>query len=404
MFLIYINDIVDDIRSVIKLFADDTSLSYAFEDAIVRADVLDSDLERISVWAKQWKMIFNAEKTDVVNYGKDTALSYQLSFNNTLLTETHSHKHLGLTLQSNGKWDTHIASIARKVNTLISCLKSFKYKLRRKALETMYKSFILPIFDYADIIWDSCTLAQSTLLENLHLEAIRIILGGVRGTSHEKLYKESGFISLKERRLNHKLLAYKKITLGLGPNYLQNLLPPLVSSVNPYHRRRPLDRYEPHSKTETYRKSFFPSTTSAWNTLPIHMQETISLGEFKRELNAAATKVPVYYYFGERAEQIVHCRLRLEMSDLNSDLYNRHLTDNPSCTCRRGIDSAEHYLLLCPIYDTISLTTIDTLPGHFRNVNTLPYGDHRISVEENQEIFSSVHSFIKHSNRFSKKS
>ena len=64
----------------------------------------------------------------------------------------------------------------------------FKYKLCRKALDTVYKSFILPQFDYADIVWDNCSGTLSNLLENLHLEAIRIIVGAVKGKSHEKLY------------------------------------------------------------------------------------------------------------------------------------------------------------------------------------------------------------------------
>ena len=50
--------------------------------------------------------------------------------------------------------------------------------------ETMCKSFVLPLFDYADIVWYNCTDTQSKMLENLHLEAIRIIIGGIRGTSH----------------------------------------------------------------------------------------------------------------------------------------------------------------------------------------------------------------------------
>ena len=75
----------------------------------------------------------------------------------------------------------------------------------------MYKSFILPQFDYADIVWDNCSGTLSNMLENLHLEAIRIILGAVRGTSHEKLYKESGFCTLKERRKRHKLLMFHRM-------------------------------------------------------------------------------------------------------------------------------------------------------------------------------------------------
>ena len=87
----------------------------------------------------------------------------------------------------------NINSIIRKVTLLISCLRSFKYRLCRKALDTIYKSFILPQFDYADIVWDNCSGTLSNMLENLHLEAIRIILGAVRGTRHEKLYKNLDF-------------------------------------------------------------------------------------------------------------------------------------------------------------------------------------------------------------------
>ena len=112
----------------------------------------------------------------------------------------------------------------------------------------MYKSFILPQFDYADIVWDNCSGTLSNMLENLHLEATRIILGAVRGTSHEKLYKESGFwISIKERRKRHKLLMFHKMINYQCPGYLSNLVPPLVSTTNPYHRRRP---HESHSRSQ----------------------------------------------------------------------------------------------------------------------------------------------------------
>ena len=88
-----------------------------------------------------------------------------------------------------------------------SCLKDCHY-------ETMYKSFILPLFDYADIVWHNNTDTQSKMLENLQLEAIKIIIGGIRGASHQKLYKESGFCTLKERRKRHKLLMFHKMILG----------------------------------------------------------------------------------------------------------------------------------------------------------------------------------------------
>ena len=100
----------------------------------------------------------------------------------------------------------------------------------------MYKSFLLPLFDYADITWDNCTDAQSSTLENLHLEDnIQIINGSVRGTSHQKLY-EFGFCISKERRKRHKLVQFHKMINNACPDYLSELLPPLVSTTNPYKR------------------------------------------------------------------------------------------------------------------------------------------------------------------------
>ena len=90
----------------------------------------------------------------------------------------------------------------------------------------MYRSFILPQLDYADVIWDNCSLILAEELESLHLDAIRTIIGAVRGTSHQKLYTESGFTTLRER---HKIIMYYKIIQENTPTYLKEHLPPLVS-------------------------------------------------------------------------------------------------------------------------------------------------------------------------------
>ena len=308
------------------------------------AEILSCDLVKISDWAKLWKAKFNEEKIELVNIKRDTKPIHQLTFEDKL-----HHKHLGITLQNNCKWDEHISNISSKVHTLINCLRHFKCKLEKKALKTMYKSFILPLFDYADTIWDNCTNTQSNTLENLHLEAMRIIIGSVQGTSHQKLYgNESGFCTLKERRKRHKLIQFHKMINNTCPDYLSDLVPSLVSTTNPYYRRQPYERIIPSFRTELYRNSFFPSTTLLWNNLPANIQESSSLSEFMRYLTNNDTKIPSYYYFGKRMEQMIHCRLRLEMSDLDFDPFNRHLTENQSCACGHPFEPAEQFLLLCP--------------------------------------------------------
>ena len=63
LFLIYINDLSDNLSSNIKLFADDTSLFTVIHDTNTSEEELNEDLKNISEWAFQWKMTFNLDAT-----------------------------------------------------------------------------------------------------------------------------------------------------------------------------------------------------------------------------------------------------------------------------------------------------------------------------------------------------
>lgn len=400
LFLVYINDIVINIESTIKLFADDTSTSLSMENPVMQADILNSDLDKINTWASVWKVKFNESKTEQLNIKRGSSTVYDLTFGNQILTGKDSHKHLGVVFQDDCKWGKHITSIINKTSLLINCLRSFKYYLSRKALETMYKSFILPIFDYADVVWDNCTEYQANMLEDLHLDALRTITGTVRRTSHGKILLESGFSSLKERRRRHKVMTFYKIINGICPSYLSEIAPPLVSSINPYHRRRPLERQEPMCRTEIYHRSFFPSATALWNNLPDNIKNFQSISQLKNYLRTSDSIVPQYYYRGKRKEQILHCRLRLGMSDLNHDLFERHLQQNPSCSCQYPNETAEHYLLHCTNFTNQRQNTILTIPANYRNIENLLYGNHTLQIKENEEIFDKAQAFIEKTKRF----
>ena len=401
LFLIYINDLTLNINSRIKLFADDTSTYLSLNDDLARTQTLNSDLIKIKTWADTWKVTFNAQKTDKLDIcNQNVILTNSLYFDNTLLNTSEHHKHLGITLQSNCKWNQHVANLIVKCRTQINCLCSFKHRLNRKTLETMYKSYILPILDYADVIWDNCTDTQANTLEQLQIDALRTITGSVRGTSHASLYTETGFIPLKERRQRHKLILYFKFIKGILPDHLTPKFPPLVAEINPYHRRRLLDRKVPQCRTELYRKSFFPSATRLWNQLPENIKETTSFGEFKRYLRKDDILVPPHYYIGNRKEQILHCRIRLGMSNLNFDLFNRHLSDLKSCQCGANEENANHYFLKCKLFDQVRQMTLHTLPPIALTLDTLLHGNPNYSLAFNKYIFSIAHEYILLTNRF----
>ena len=61
LFLIYVNDLPDGLKSECKLFADDTSLFSVVHDISTSASDINNDLTLISYWAFQWKMSFNSD-------------------------------------------------------------------------------------------------------------------------------------------------------------------------------------------------------------------------------------------------------------------------------------------------------------------------------------------------------
>ena len=66
LFLIYINDIVKDINSIIRLFADDTSLYIIVDFPEEASQAINQDLVRISAWAEKWLVSFNQNKTEYI--------------------------------------------------------------------------------------------------------------------------------------------------------------------------------------------------------------------------------------------------------------------------------------------------------------------------------------------------
>ena len=61
MFLIYINDLADDLSSNVKLFADDTSLFSVVHDVNAFERQLNDDKKKINKWAFQWEMSSNPD-------------------------------------------------------------------------------------------------------------------------------------------------------------------------------------------------------------------------------------------------------------------------------------------------------------------------------------------------------
>ena len=163
--------------------------------------------------------------------------------------------------------------------------------------------------------------------------------------SIDKLFIELGWESLQTRRNKHKLVTFYKIMHGLVPNYLSDLLSPIVGQTNNYAHRNEDHIQSFRSKTNLFSDSFFPSTIKANEA-----KKLSSVLTFKNYLNRNKLKSPYYFHVGSRFGQILHDRLRMQCSALNADLYRKNIVESPSCQHYGGFESAYHIFFTCPLY------------------------------------------------------
>ena len=113
----YLNDIGEKLLSLSRLFADDTSLGYSSQNVVEIENVINHDLCELNTWSTKWLMSFNPDKTEIMLFSNtDVRYNFNFTFNGNNIPITTSHKHLGVTLSSDAKWNNHIENIILNVS------------------------------------------------------------------------------------------------------------------------------------------------------------------------------------------------------------------------------------------------------------------------------------------------
>ena len=285
LFLIYINDITVNIKSNIRIFADDVSLFKVVDDITISYEDLQHDLNLISQWAEQWRLRFNPDLTkqavEVIFSTKIKPLNHPpLICNNSTVKLVDEHKQLGIILDKKLSFTSHIyskLSIARKgIGTI---LRLRKY-LPRNILEQIFKTIVRPHLEYGDIIFhqppttkdfsfDTHLKPLMQKLESLQYNAALAITGAWRGTSTDKIYEELGWETLTNRRWYRRLSLFFQIAHNQAPQYLCNKITPQLPLWRRNLNNNPNDiRFKIFfTRTIKFGDFFFPSCVAVWNNL-----------------------------------------------------------------------------------------------------------------------------------------
>ena len=372
LFLIYINDLPNRLKSNAKLFADDTSLFTIVKDTNESANILNNDLSLISRWAYDWKMLFNPDPQklahEVIFSKKKQSQSHPtISLNNIPVERASYQKHLGIILDEKLNFKQHVDNAILKINKGISVIKKLRYSLPRKSLVTIYKAFLRPLIDYGDIIYDQPQNESfCEKLESVQYKAALAITGAIQGTSREKIYQELGLESLKNRRWYKRLCCMFKIMNEEAPKYLTNMIPKGQQTIVTRNSNIPTF----YCRTDCFKHSFFPSTLKYWFNLDDSIRNSESVAIFKSRLLSLIQPFQsnVYNIFDPIGLKLL-TRLRLGFSHLNEHKFRHDFQEclNPLCLCNFEIEDTTHYLLLCQYFSEHRINLINSVNSVFDN-------------------------------------
>ena len=91
-----------------------------------------------------------------------------------------NHKHLGLIWSNDLSWQEHLDYIKTKAWCRINVMRKLKFQLDRNSLQVIYMSFIRPLLEYADVVWDNCAQYEKNEIEKIHNEAASIVTGAAK--------------------------------------------------------------------------------------------------------------------------------------------------------------------------------------------------------------------------------
>ena len=361
-FLIYINDLTENIKCKVKLFADDTSLFTIVEDADSAACDLNHDLEQIKLWAYKWRMSFNPDPrkqaVELIFSTKNARIDHPpLVFNNIPVINVDQHKHLGIILDRKLSFSAHIMAAISKARKGIGMLRFLSNYLSRNTLNNLYKLYVRPHLDYGDVIYhipqkyDNVTCSKNYMMEKLEsvqYSAALTVTGAWKGTSREKLYNELGWETLDLRRRSRRLVLFYKFINNLTPDYTREPVPPLhVTNHNL--------RYNPsvgqiRARTEKFKSSFYPHCLMEWNSLDPETRVSPSVNNFKKLLTSKIrpSGKSVFGIYDRKGIAYL-TQLRVGLSQLNFHKFQHNFKDTVDALCPISdcIEDTEHFLLYC---------------------------------------------------------
>ena len=340
LFLVYINNLPNAVKnSEVTLYADDTILYCFSKDPRLLEDKLNEDLLMVAYWLRENKLTLNLDKTKSMIIGTGAARTIigvanihisafcltnffwnrlflqsvyantwifapsvmvlrapviigsnrklgnistlSLSIFDTDINTVSSFKYLGEVLSTNFTWTDHIEYISIKISKNLGLLRRIKHLLPQQARLLFYNSLVLPMFDYADLVWgDKDNLVLMDELQVLQNKAAKIILDRPLQSSATEALSALKWLTLYRCRNYHRCVHIWKCVNGYTkhcPDILR------CSQIHSYNTRNK-DTIRLHKVKRNWGKQRTNyKAMKDWNDLDCDIRNALTLTSFRKK-------------------------------------------------------------------------------------------------------------------------
>ena len=280
LFNIYINDIFYNLNiGTLCNFADDNTISITADSTDDLIKLIKTNTNICIDWFKDNEMTANPSKFQAITIGAknseldkfniDTGFDIQIEKNVTLL---------GIDIDKNLKFDSHINKICKKAAKQLNSLKRLSQYMGQKEKKTLVISFILCHFNYCPLIWMLCSKGSQQKLEKINERALRLANSN-HTSSYEVLLSNSKETTVHIQTIKVLALEIYKSLNNLNPSFMKEYF--AEKTLN--HDLRVGNPLEiPKVRTTNYGiKSLRFQGPKIWNSLPTYIKSAENSNKFK---------------------------------------------------------------------------------------------------------------------------
>ena len=290
LFVIFINDLPDHLKSYTKIFADDTKIFNALE-SIDDPTILQEDLMKLAQWSDKWQLPFNEAKCKIIHFGKNNPQqSYHM--NGHQIDTVKQEKDLGVTFDSELKFSVHIRNVVSKANSRVGILKRTFENMSIDKFKILYKTLVRPILEYCTNVWYPVLIKDMSEIEKVQKRATKLV-SGLENISYQERLIRLNIPTLEYRRNRADMLQVFRIIKGID-----NLKPETFFQFDTSKRTRghSAKLVKPRVTTRLRQNSFSQRTINPWNALSEEVVSAETLNSFKDKLEKEWQNNPTKFW------------------------------------------------------------------------------------------------------------